>query len=545
MSRSSLSAASLVAAILVSLSSSGSVATAADRSNPDRTAVVGIDFDPPCLNVLLNGCNFAVTTTIVAPALAGAFRVSPDFTFEPVLVDRVDVQTQPFALTYHIKRKAHWSDGKPVTADDFIFTLETILDPSNNTLRTGYERIVQSVKVDTRTVTFRFSAPNPDWRSLFPHVLPKHVLAGHDFDQVWRDEIADPVTHEPIGSGPFLVTGWTKGQSLTTTRNPRWFGRRPFLDSIEYRVVPSLNDQFQGIRDGSLDLIAPQAQTGIAEIRNVEGVTLQIAEGTAMEHLDFNVGSATMPLLREAWFRQAVVYSVDRAAVAAASFDTLIPNYPALHNLSFAAVEPSYEPVFAHYIYSLQTVAELMTAHGCARAADGIWSCGGTRASVKFATTSGNIQRELIQQQIVAQARAAGIELVPDNSPGSVLFGTRLGAGQYELIMFTWVRGASLPSVRAAYGCGGEYELHGLLLAGGHRPGSSRRSRARRHRACAARQRREQDPRCRRALGPPVHAAFVPRPPDGSPRPGGQSGRLGPRHLERRGVADQARTADG
>ena len=251
-------AASLLSALLLALPVTAAAGTANASS---RTAVVGIDFDPPCLNVLLNDCNQFVSHTVASTALAGAFRVLPDFSFEPVLVDRVDVQSQPFALTYHIKRKARWSDGTPVTADDFIFTLETILDPSNNTLRFGYERIVEAVRVDARTVRFRFSAPNPDWRSLFRWVLPKHVLAGHDFDQVWRDEIDDPVTHEPIGSGPFLVTGWTRGQSLTVTRNPRWRGQRPFLDSIQFRIVPSSNDQFQAIRDGSLDLITPQVQT--------------------------------------------------------------------------------------------------------------------------------------------------------------------------------------------------------------------------------------------------------------------------------------------
>ena len=112
-----------------------------------------------------------------------------------------------------------------------------------------------------------------------------------------------------------------------------------------------------------------------------------------MEHLDFNVGSDTMPLLREAWFRQAVAYAVDRTAVAAASVDTSVSNHPALHNLSFSSIEPDYEPVFAHYVYDLQTVAGLMGAHGCTRAADGIWSCGGIRASVKFATTTGNAAR--------------------------------------------------------------------------------------------------------------------------------------------------------
>ena len=180
-----------------------------------------------------------------------------------------------------------------------------------------------------------------------------------------------------------------------------------------------------------------------------------------MEHLDFNVGSDTMPLLREAWFRQAVVYSVDRAAVAAASFDTLIPNYPALHNLTLSPVEAGYEPIFASYVYDLQAVAGLMVAHGCARAVDGIWSCGGNRASVRFATTSGNVQREFVQQQMVAQARAAGIELVPDNSPAGFLFGARLPAGQYELIMFTWVRGPGTPTVQDLYGCDGQSNFMG------------------------------------------------------------------------------------
>ena len=142
------------------------------------------------------------------------------------------MQAQPFALTYHIKQEAVWSDGTPVSADDFIFTLDAIRNPANGTSKTGYEFVTQADRVDAKTVTIRFSQPYPNWKTLFEFVLPKHVLAGHDLDQVWRDEIADPVTHAPIGSGPFLVSSWTKGQSLTVSRNPRWWGPTgPFLDT--------------------------------------------------------------------------------------------------------------------------------------------------------------------------------------------------------------------------------------------------------------------------------------------------------------------------
>lgn len=457
MSKRLLGAAAAVAAILVSLVPAGTAAPAGGQ-----TAVVAIDFDPLCLNVLLGDCNTANSGIVAGPALAGAFRALPDFTFEPVLVDRVNVQAQPFALTYHIKQQAVWSDGAPVTSDDFIFTLESIRDPGNNTLKAGYENVTGAVRVDSKTVTVQFSAPNPDWRSLFPHVLPKHVLAGHDLDHVWREEIAHPVTHEPIGSGPFLVTGFTRGQSLTLTRNPRWWGpTEPRLDAIEIRVVPSFNDQSAGMRDGSIDAIFPQPQLGLADLGRLPDIALQTAPGTAMEHLDFNVGSASMPLLRESWFRQAVAFSIDRAAVAAKTYETLFPNHPALHNLSFSSVEPEYEPVFARYTYDPAAVARIMGDHGCVAGADGIYACAGVRASVKFATTSGNQLREQAQRDMAGQARAAGIELVPDNSPSSVLFGTRLGARQYELIMFTWLRGASLPSVRALYGCNGENNFMG------------------------------------------------------------------------------------
>lgn len=453
--------AAATAALLLTLT--GVAASAgAGAATPSRTAVVGIDFDPLCLNVLLNDCNTAVSHTVAGPALAGAFRVLPDFSFEPVLVDQVDVQAQPFALTYHIKQQAVWSDGAPITADDFIFTLETIRDPANSTLKSGYEHVIDAVRVDAKTVTVRFAAPNPDWKTLFRYVLPKHVLAGHDFNQVWRDGIDDPVTHAPIGSGPFLITGWTRGDSLTSSRNPRWWGTPgPFLDSILFRIVPSANDQFAGLRSGTLDLIFPQAQLGIADIGQVEGITVQSAPGTGMEHLDFNVQSAAMPLIRERWFRQAVAYAIDRDAVAAVSYNTLVPNYPALHNLIFSSAHAAYEPVFARYTHDAAAVTAIMLDHGCVRGADGIWSCGGTRASVRFATTAGNLQRELVQQDMVAQARAAGIELVPDNDPAGILFGTRLGARQYELIMFTWVRGAALPSLRALYACDGEQNFMG------------------------------------------------------------------------------------
>lgn len=446
----------LLAAALASLALAGASATPDASAAAATEAVVALDLEPPCLNVLLGGCNFAVVESTAGPALAGAFRVRPDSTYEPVLVERVDVEREPFALTYRIADDAIWSDGTPVSADDFLFTLETILDPRNTIARRGgYDLVTAAAKLGPKTVRLQFSRGYAAWRSLFPHVLPKHVLAGHDFDTVWQDEIADPVTHAPIASGPFLVTSWIRGSSLTVSRNPRWWGPRgPILDSIRFRFVPDSNSQFNAIRAGEVDVITPQPQLQVAELRSAPGIAVQSLPGFVLEHLDANVGSTTMPLLRETWFRQALAHALDRDAAFTHAWGSLAPGYGAQQNLSFTGIQPGYVPSFARYGYDPAAVAAIMSEHGCDLGGDGIWSCAGVRASVKLATTVGNAVRLQVQEDFAAQARAAGIELLPDNSSGGELFGVRLPARQYELIMFAWVLSDTFPPLER-YGCTG------------------------------------------------------------------------------------------
>jgi peptide/nickel transport system substrate-binding protein len=425
----------------------------AAEAPPARTAVVGVDFFPPCFNALLDTCNVQLLHAVMDATLAGAYRLRPDYTFEPVLVDHVDVQADPFELTYHIQSGATWSDGVPITADDFLFTLDTLRDPTNATgsSRSRYVRVSHAERVDADTFRLSFTSPEPEWRRLFDVVLPKHVLSGRDFDTVWSNGIDNPATGEPLGSGPFLLTGRAPGASLTLTPNPRWLGEGPFLDEVVLRSMPT-NDQFQGIRDGSVDLISPQPQNQIADVMGVPGVDVDWREGPVFEHVDINVTSTTMPLLREQWFRQALAYALDRTGAVAPAYAPILPTYPALQSLRYRMPQPEHEPTYGRYTFDPAAVGSLMTANGCSLGGDGIWVCGGIRASVKLATTTGNLVRETMQAHLIARARSAGIELVADN--GSVLdvLINRLPMRQFETIMFAWVTEVG-SSPRALYTC--------------------------------------------------------------------------------------------
>jgi peptide/nickel transport system substrate-binding protein len=301
-----------------------------------------------------------------------------------------------------------------------------------------------------------FDRPYSAWTSLFPQVLPKHALEGADFNTVWNVSIIDPNAHAPIGSGPYLLTEYLQGTQITLTRNPEWWGQSPHLDAVTLRFIPSTAAQVQALLAGELSAIHPQADASLASLQSVPGIAFATSSGLGMEHLDFNTDSPAMPLLREAWFRQAVAYALDRDSSIANAWGPLDVDVDPLDSLVFMSQQPEYKPVYSRYGFDAGRVARIMRRHQCSLGPDSIWSCRGTRASIRFATTTGNARRIFIQDQLRDRARAAGIELVPDNSSIPVLFGTRLPARDYELIMFAWIHDPILPAGLAnLYGCDG------------------------------------------------------------------------------------------
>ena len=308
----------LAAVFSVALLAGATSATASSLTSTSttRVVVVGAEQDVACLNPVLTTCNGFWTTSIVGIALPGAYRVAPDYSYEPMLVEHVDVATAPgFSLTYHLKVQAVWSDGVPVSADDLIFTWQTIMNPNVDVpSRSGYDQITQAVKLDAKTVRFDFSSRVAAWRSLFPTVLPQHALAGADFKTVWQAGIVDPATGAPIGAGPFLVSSYVRGQGFTLTRNPRWWGpHAPYLDEIDFKIIADTNSEIQAMLGGEVDVIAPSPQTGLSVLEGQPGIAMQANEAGLVEHLDFNVGgTSAKPLLKEQWFRQAVAYAIDR-----------------------------------------------------------------------------------------------------------------------------------------------------------------------------------------------------------------------------------------
>jgi microcin C transport system substrate-binding protein len=161
---------------------------------------------------------------------------------------------------FKLDRDARWSDGKPVTAHDYVFTLELmssehIVDPFyNNYARRNYESVDA---IDDYTL--RIVGKRPSWRPLFDYALypsPRHV---HTLDADWVRRMTNVPQVVP---GPYVVSEQVRGESITLTRVPNWWGdgKRRFtglynVDRVVLRVIP-IERRLDWLRRGEIDLMA-------------------------------------------------------------------------------------------------------------------------------------------------------------------------------------------------------------------------------------------------------------------------------------------------
>lgn len=177
------------------------------------------------------------------------------FTLYGLLARTVETDDARSYATFRLDPRARFSDGKPVTADDVLFSWELLREKGRPNHRQYYSKVAKAEAPDPLTVRFDFGGANdrelPMILGLMP-VLPRHAV--------------DPATFEdtsmagPVGSGPYRVTAVKPGASVTLTRNPDYWGRdlpanRGLwnFDEIRLDYYRESNGQFEAFKRGLYD----------------------------------------------------------------------------------------------------------------------------------------------------------------------------------------------------------------------------------------------------------------------------------------------------
>lgn len=176
--------------------------------------------------------------------------------------------------------------------------------------RSGYDQIAEVLTPSERKVTLVFKQPYPAWRDLFSagdFILPRHALEGKEFTNEMRDAIG-------VTSGPFRITGWQRGLSITYEADPAWWGSPPRLAKVVVQFVPSIDTAARLFEAKRLDGVITTSQVNLDRRLGGEGVTIARRYGAAWWEMSFDAKERGLE------FRQAITAATDRAGVVEALF---------------------------------------------------------------------------------------------------------------------------------------------------------------------------------------------------------------------------------
>ncbi|MFQ5451267.1 MAG: extracellular solute-binding protein [Nitrospinaceae bacterium] len=174
------------------------------------------------------------------------------------LVEKVDLADDRMSMVYTLYKNAAFSDGHPVTADDFVFSFELIKDPEYHPIFKQYFKDIKKVeKIGPHTVKYYFAIFNQELPLITGQmpIFPKHIYGkpgnsfGRDFDNM------------AIGSGPYVVDRYEFGKYITLKRNPKWWARnlpknrgRYNFDSITWKIFLDPVARREGFKGGEFDV---------------------------------------------------------------------------------------------------------------------------------------------------------------------------------------------------------------------------------------------------------------------------------------------------
>ena len=171
----------------------------------------------------------------------------------PKLAEFWDISDDHLTYTFHLRKDVKWHDGKPFTARDVLYSFERIRDPKVDAahLRNYYRDVESLEMLDDYTVRFTYKMPYflaLEFCGGLP-IVPAHMFKeGDDFN-------THPIGRSPVGTGPYKFEKWETGKEITLVRNEDYWGEKPHLMRILFRIITNDTVALQALKRGELDVM--------------------------------------------------------------------------------------------------------------------------------------------------------------------------------------------------------------------------------------------------------------------------------------------------
>ncbi len=253
------------------------------------------------------------------------------------LATNYDISTDGKNYTFTLRDGVTFHDGEPLTAEDVKFTFDQALNESVSFMYASYySAIDEVVVVNDNTIEFRLSEENGpflSWMNL--PIIPKHVFS-HNGNV---DLNNDPANTDPIGSGPFKFVSWVPDDRIVLEANEDYWGGRPYLDEVVFRVITDEATMAVALENGEIDFARDITFADADRLQGHANITVLIGPPNYIKGLRgcfrWSYFNKTNP--NSLALRQAIGYAIDREGIS--------------DSIYFGLGAPAHSPIPAGYSF--------------------------------------------------------------------------------------------------------------------------------------------------------------------------------------------------
>jgi peptide/nickel transport system substrate-binding protein len=348
------------------------------------------------------------------------------FGLDPWLAERWETPN-PLTYVFHLRSGVIFQNGQPLTSRDVKWTLDSILNGTVITVKSGAYRTIQSVDApDAQTVIVHMKKPDPAllWNLCDGAFGVVPYGSGRDF---WR---------HPVGSGAYRFVSQETDKDVVLERSPNYWGPAAHIDRIRFAVVPDATTRALELEKGSADVLVNALPPDMVfALRRKPNLVVEDGPGTILNYIVFNVRD---PILKDARVRRAIALAINRPLIIqsllrglAREADSILPpEQPDYWSSKNDAARVAFDPAQA---------SSLLDAAGYHRGADGI------RLHLGMKTSTDETTRLL---SVIMQQQLAQIGIALDlRSYEFATFYADLTKGAFQLAPSRWIGGNEQPDI--------------------------------------------------------------------------------------------------
>lgn len=354
-------------------------------------------------------------------------------------------------ITYKLRDDAKWSDGTPLTADDYVFTWQMIMSDKNAVMsRDPYDAYVDKVEAkDKTTLVVTFTEAYAPWQAkIFSNVnatqaIPKHILEPV-FQKDGTIDNAEWNRKPTVGAGPFVFKEWQSGSHLIFQANPNFWLGKPKIDQVFIKIVPDDAAQLAAMKAGETDFGVFINYQDMPDIEKMGTFNLVVAQSGYQESWFMNLSTDPKTkghvALQDVNVRKAIVMAVDR--------DKIIKDLMGGRTKVSATLwegTPYSDPSAKPLPYDPEGAKKLLDDAGWKVGSDGIRAKGGVKLKLRYVTTTKDVRKNtqvLVQQML----KDVGVEVELINHSSDVFFASYAEKGPVSIGQYDIAEWSTVPS---------------------------------------------------------------------------------------------------